>query len=193
MPNKFSHTLTYYDNALTINPSVGTVAQYVFCLNGLYDPNVTGTGHQPNGFDQMMSLYHYYNVIGAKCTFTVRNKDTTYSMYAGAFVHQSSSPTLSISEIMENGNGVYSLLSPSGIEGSKQSMTATWSARKWFGTKRLIGEDSYQALKTANPSNAAYLVIWAAGRNAEDVQFAELDVRIDFITVFTQPEYLLAS
>ena len=32
------------------------------------DPNHTGVGHQPLYFDQLMTIYNHYIVIGAKIT-----------------------------------------------------------------------------------------------------------------------------
>lgn len=39
-----------------------TGSQYEFRLNSLFDPNLTGVGHQPQGFDQMAALYASYRV-----------------------------------------------------------------------------------------------------------------------------------
>jgi len=36
-----------------------------FSLNSLYDPDITGVGHQPYGFDQMAALYSNYIVESA--------------------------------------------------------------------------------------------------------------------------------
>lgn len=36
---------------------------YGFNLNSVYDPNRTGTGHQPYGFDTLAALYNRYRVI----------------------------------------------------------------------------------------------------------------------------------
>lgn len=37
--------------------------QYLFNLNSLFDPNRTGIGHQPYGYDQLAGLYNRYRVI----------------------------------------------------------------------------------------------------------------------------------
>lgn len=37
--------------------------QYVFNLNSVFDPDRTGVGHQPMGFDQLAGLYNKYRVI----------------------------------------------------------------------------------------------------------------------------------
>jgi len=40
---------------------VGT--QQLFNMNSVFDPDRTGTGHQPYGYDQMASLYNRYRVL----------------------------------------------------------------------------------------------------------------------------------
>jgi len=50
---------------LKYNESVqsdGTIIDYRFNLNSLFDPNRTGTGHQPYGFDTYAALYNRYRV-----------------------------------------------------------------------------------------------------------------------------------
>ena len=65
VPLKMAATLLYSDQ-ITLNPAAGTVSKHVFSANGLFDPNITGVGHQPRGFDQYMALYNHYTVIGAR-------------------------------------------------------------------------------------------------------------------------------
>jgi len=42
---------------------------YQFRLNSVFDPDVTSTGHQPYGHDQLAGIYNYYRVI--ECTFKI--------------------------------------------------------------------------------------------------------------------------
>ena len=37
-------------------------------MNSLFDPDQTGTGHQPYYFDQFAALYNRYTVLGSKLT-----------------------------------------------------------------------------------------------------------------------------
>ncbi len=60
----FDTELAYADY-FSINPTTGAPATYVFSCNGLYDPNITGTGHQPHGFDQLMQNYKNYQVLSS--------------------------------------------------------------------------------------------------------------------------------
>jgi len=40
--------------------------EYVFKANSLFDPDLTGVGHQPTYFDQLAAIYSQYCVLGCK-------------------------------------------------------------------------------------------------------------------------------
>lgn len=65
MPDRFNTSLIYSDT-ITIDPAAGALGSHLFRLNSLYDPDFTGIGHQPRGFDQMMAFYQKYRVYGCK-------------------------------------------------------------------------------------------------------------------------------
>jgi len=58
-----------YTETVNVNNTTGLFNTYVMSCNGLFDPNITGTGRQPLYFDQLTALYNHYVVIGSKCTF----------------------------------------------------------------------------------------------------------------------------
>ena len=52
-----------YHESFSLNPgTAGVPSFYTFRANSCYDPNYTGTGHQPRGYDQIMSMYQYLAV-----------------------------------------------------------------------------------------------------------------------------------
>nr|AGA18346.1 hypothetical protein [uncultured marine virus] len=62
-----------YHETFTVNPGLGgTPGFYVFRSNSCYDPNFTGTGHQPRGYDQIMTMYQFLAVkeCQMECWFT---------------------------------------------------------------------------------------------------------------------------
>jgi hypothetical protein len=63
LPRIFRKQLRYAETfSLTTGTAgiIGTVQ--LMMLNNVYDPNTTGVGHQPYGFDQLASFYGYYIV-----------------------------------------------------------------------------------------------------------------------------------
>lgn len=78
MPNIFKTSLHYRETILLSSTALLPTAFNNFSMNSLFDPNRTGTGHQPYGFDQMTTFYNRYYVTGAKmiCTFSCQTKDT---------------------------------------------------------------------------------------------------------------------
>lgn len=53
---------TVLNYSAQITPASIPVYEYLFNLNSLFDPDRTGTGHQPLGFDQIKTLYNRYRV-----------------------------------------------------------------------------------------------------------------------------------
>ena len=60
-----------YAETVALSLTGGTVTDYQMRLNSLYDPNQTGTGHQPMGFDQYATFYNRYRVFGTSYRITV--------------------------------------------------------------------------------------------------------------------------
>lgn len=51
-----------YSETFSQSVAVGSNFSYIYNANSLYDPNRTGVGHQPRGFDQLTPLYNRYRV-----------------------------------------------------------------------------------------------------------------------------------
>lgn len=63
MPTRFLTRLRYADPDILFSLPVGPgLTDYKFNVNSLFQPNVTGGGHQPMGFDQLCAFYNRYRV-----------------------------------------------------------------------------------------------------------------------------------
>lgn len=58
--------LRYWQAGLLPTSSAGSQWQYAFSGNSAFDPNTTGVGTQPLGFDEYSTLYNRYMVNGSK-------------------------------------------------------------------------------------------------------------------------------
>lgn len=73
-----------YRESLTWTQASGNVGDNVYRGNSIFDPDLTGTGGQPLGFDQWAALYATYTVLGSKCEVTsMANGGTSTNTMAG--------------------------------------------------------------------------------------------------------------
>lgn len=125
-------------------------------LNSLYDPDITGFGHQPYGYDQMTALYRRYLVSGVKVdiTFTDPSAD---GMVCGVMV-QSSGAGGSLSGIQPAiiKEQPLSWICPINNTGSQvRHFRQYLPLPKIEGLKRvqwIANQDQYGALVTASPT-----------------------------------------
>lgn len=66
-PRIITKKLRYVQTSV-INPPIAGTGDAVFRANSLFDPDRTGTGHQPYGFDQLAVAYGHYIVTGSRIT-----------------------------------------------------------------------------------------------------------------------------
>jgi len=63
LPRTYFNTLKYAETFTLTTGAAGVIGtEQAMLLNSLYDPNFTGVGHQPYGFDQLSSFFNNYIV-----------------------------------------------------------------------------------------------------------------------------------
>lgn len=88
LPDTYFCKLVYYEHVTGVGDGGLTSLRYRFRGNSCFDPNATGVGHQPLGFDQLCSataFYSNYRVMGSKleCSQSTRtNAATTAAVMA---------------------------------------------------------------------------------------------------------------
>lgn len=195
--------LRYSEQISVSNPVGGSV--YNFRATSLYDPNKTGTGHQPLGFDQMSAKYNHYVVLGARILvqpvvagtgsaegdrpayFMVKtsdNGDKDYDSVSHLIEATGKAPKI-------NQNYVYNQLSkPHGSRNMMPQDIATYSARKWFRTNPITHED-LKALVNANPVEEICFQIYTMPMLDSTVASSDTvnyQITIEYIATFLEPK-----
>lgn len=67
-----------YNESLVFTIATVTGTQQIWRINSLFDPNNTGTGHQPYGFDQLANLYNRYRVLRVRWKLIFGSTTVTY-------------------------------------------------------------------------------------------------------------------
>lgn len=196
LPNSVYCKLKYSsDFALNI-PSAGIPAVYIFRANSLYDPDFTGTGHQPRGFDQLMAFYNHYTVVGAKITLSIDSSHTSPCTY-GIALRSTTTAGTTPEAYMENGKAIWKVHNwaagtSGGLRNSKLSYK--FSTSKFFNNVMPLDDDVYTGSATGNPAEQAYFHIWAYSNDQSIDPAAEAPtIHIEYLTVFTEPKALSIS
>lgn len=193
LPSQFRTTLRYSTYQVVINPgAAGTVSSHIFSANGLYDPDITGTGHQPIGFDQFMAMYDHYVVQRSRMTIQVSNRDGSYSQVVVLSLQDDVTATGNLDTMIENGQSVNAMVTPAG--GSKAHCTLSLSADvlKFLGKK--TGDASeIKGSASANPTEQCFFHISIAPNQGVDSSQCDVVVLLEYDVMFVEPVLLTAS
>ena len=114
-PARKTVKLTYCE-VLTLNPVTGyDVTSYAFRCNSIFDPNITGAGHQPYAHDTYQSMYTHYSVKSSTIdiNFADQNTGDPGPAMVGCFIsdtYTSGSTIVNYNEIREMPGGVSKML-----------------------------------------------------------------------------------
>ena len=187
-PAKTTKMVRYSDD-FNINAASGALTTYVFSANGLFDPNITSTGHQPMGFDTMMLCYEHYHVFAARARVIFRNLTATASTpFVGIRIDASDTPLTNYTQAVENGRFAYDTLSPIGVYGSTKELRANVNIPKTQGLNKrdFLANDNLRGSAAANPAEQTYfhVCLWDPTANLAGII---CQMTIEYVAVFTEP------
>lgn len=184
--------MNYYED-VSVTTGASSVGTQVYSANGIYDPNITGTGHQPSGFDQMMLMYNHYTVLKSRITATVRNASTTYGAFVAISARAGTSGITVAERLVENGLITAKFVTPKPNDGFTQYLTESINLKAFSGPDDLLDDHDYRGSNAANPAEQQYYHISAW--NPDDATQVPLYVAIliEYDVVFTEPQDLVQS
>lgn len=163
-----------YNDAISINPATNQCATHVFSANGLYDPDVSGVGGQPRGFDQLMALYDHFVAIGAKLDLYIGNSDNTSSMVVGIAVLDTSTASTSARYYMESAY-VKSIIVQGGNQGARK-LSLSVNPNKFLGRSHPLSDSQLKGSTSSNPTEGVFFHVFAY---SPDTAIEPGDVNID--------------
>lgn len=162
LPKETIVEMTYVKGG-SLDSTSGVIARQLFRANSIFDPDATGTGHQPLGHDQWAQLYTNYVVLSSDITveFTPGYGQTVISV-AGVY----NGPTITTAlttyeEYIEQGKSFWTQ-----VPGSQAIMPirryAHFDAKKEFNVKDV--KDNVARIGAtfgANPPDQSAFYVWA--------------------------------
>lgn len=165
-PQVKSAQLKYHEQ-FTISGSTGgiTGTSIQYGLNCLFDPNLTGVGHQPMGFDEYTAIYKMYHVW--RVDIKIRPDSDRTNMFLVAQIN-SSQDTTAVTGIDMNTAGERSNCAMINLLG----YTTENIIYKQFNIADIEGnnvnDDNYSATTSGNPGNKPTLNLACARNDGGD-------------------------
>lgn len=131
------------------------MADQLFRLNSIYDPDATNAGHQPIGHDEWALIYAYYRVMRTKVEVEMAvNVATSAAVIGVVCPNRSVAIDTTPYGIAEGARGQMKIVIAEGVTKFK----ASYSIAELFGvTKEQYGSDNYAATFGADPADVFYV------------------------------------
>lgn len=184
-----------YVDQYTITPTIGGIpARQVFRCNSLNDPDLSGLGHQPMGYDQLMALYSRSRVVGAKinCTFVSADSTSNNSSAIVGIVQTSTSGNFAtVTEWLEQKRCVYKAVQ---LGENPTPISLTYSLKKSQGIKNVMDNYEVSAVNGANPTIEDFFQVFVTGVSVVQIPSpVRVTVHVEYVAVFSDPVDLLSS
>ena len=183
LPLTLRTTLPYYEQVNLVSSSTPFI--YVFRLNGLFDPNQTGSGQQPVGWDNLLTFYNQSFCIGSRIELTVVNNSTTPVQFGVAPTIAASSLSSYDAMTYYNRNPVFGEADGTGRGG--KSMCKRMNQQ---GVLEFYGQPfstEFMATSQALPSRNAFWTIALQSTDQSTLLNCNLQVRLFYDVIFSSP------
>lgn len=191
---KMRVTLAYVEPTVTVTSGAGpsVAGAYVFSANGLFDPNITGAGHQPLGFDQMMLAYNHYTVHSATINVFWVNGSASQT-FVSVSRNADTATVTDVTKLLENGDVAFQILPINTVQNEffKQSMTI--DIARYEGVDDVLDDSDLRGSISANPVEQAYFHLSAWDPYSAAVRTANCTVELTYDVTFTEPKLLPLS
>lgn len=163
---------------------------YRMNLNSLYDPDQTGTGHQPYGFDQMAALFNRYRVYGV--SYQVQGYQFNNPIRFGCVATNDSASPSNLATLVELPR------SKTAIQingGSTAKITGYVNLPSLTGRTKAqyMADDRYQAQNNTNPQEALILNIMAQSLSDTALESCTMLVTMNFHVEWFDPIVFASS
>lgn len=182
-----------YVTDINIDPvGSGVMQSYIFRANSMYDPDYSGTGHQPYGYDQYVpTLYNHSTVVGSKitCVFSLGNPsiiNAQNNIICGISLLDSVTAQTNPSLVREQGGYCKWTMITNQMAPRKRSMK--YSAKRFHGVKDVKDNQQLSHDSSSNPEEGAFFHIWACPPAYNvDASNVLVQVIVEYIALLQEP------
>lgn len=193
-PRRFTRKFQYCEHISFATTAAGLPGVYQFKTNSMFDPNFTGTGHQPLFRDEMVLLYGHYRVNSMR--YKITNTSGNVTMHGVVMATQDTSygpASFDLDVSMEKrGCGKYQSWFPGQPQvswsGEIQNYKLMSVSKKTYET-----DDKYRSTNTGEPSELGYLSLIIQSPQLALSQSYSFMVELEYDTVWEDPLVVASS
>ena len=179
-----------------MSSTAGVRVVQVFTLNDLNDPNQTGVGAQPEGYDEWCTLYDRWRVVKSHIKITMASFGTTPATNSFRVVLVPLSTATPESSMADAASSVYAQQRfTSGATNPVLVMekTMTMATLKGVSPQAVLDEINYSGATGAGPALGAWWHIYIEPSDATSTASIACFAEITYITDFYEREPLAIS
>jgi len=207
MPITFKAKLRYTDT-YALNAAAGSIAVQNFRANSLFNPDQTGVGHQPYGYDQLSNWFNFATIIASKINIRLvpgASVSNRVPGMVGCQLNNLSTTTATnyasggVSKILErprSGKWVISsnYSTPALGANSNNRIVMGFSAKKTFPRVKVVNNPDYKHDTTGSPTYEQFYTVYQVSTDeTADAGIQQMIITVKYITVFTMPLILTKS
>lgn len=180
-PKQLRNTLRYCD---VINSTMTAgIAKHVFKANGMYDPDVTGVGHQPLYFDQVSAIYDHWTVVASRIR-VVPMTAAGFNILFTLYMDDDTVTVTSAEEAMEQPNCKWTAINPSVAK--IPTLYGKFNASASMGSFDPLAADSLKGTSVADPTELSYFVVQAHEESGSLNTTINYAIQIEYDVVWTE-------
>jgi len=194
-PLRYRASLRYHDE-IDLGVVGNTPVANIFAANGLFDPDITGSGHQPMGFDQLMTFFQHYTVLNARIKAQIINDaDSSQVVMGAACVMRGSTALTSWNRLIEEGNVQHCTVGGATQGGSPLPPWFNLSVNiaDFQSIPDALNDSTLRGTAAANPATVVGFALYGYSPTGSTTGHIGLSVTIEFDAVFTEPLQLIQS
>lgn len=191
-PDKFTTRIRYCD-VTSLSATGGAIANNVYRMNSLFDPDLSAIGHQPMWADQLLGStsttpYNKYRVLGSKITVKFAQIDAPSTAVlnhapclVGIVCQQNSSLLAgSASALMETNNCNWNILQDKSGSNNVITIKNTFSPTRDLGLD--AGDDTLAAASGLNPNAQFYAHVFKVDQagSSNVLAYVEMEFLVEF-------------
>lgn len=181
------------DVAITLASSSAQPGTYILVGNGMYDPDSTGTGHQPRGFDQLMAFYDHYVVTSVTLKAQFFNTSGSVASIGFVSVRDSFTASANFTDYLESSLTRTVQLGVEGTSSATKTIVYNLDVAKFLGRRDPLSDPELKGNTSSNPTETCFFHIGAQTPDLFTTSAVLLIATLTYTCVLIEPKMVAQS